>query len=296
MSLQQGTFMNVTRAVALSLLPALLAAPARADELKIAPGALGKYEVEAVKDVAYNGATDADPAKHKLDLYLPRGQKDFPVLFFVHGGTWQRGDRKRYAPFGELYASHGIGTVVISYRLSPQVKHPAHVEDVAKAFAWTCRNVGKHGGRADQVICCGHSAGGHLVALLATDETYLKAEKCSAADVRAVIPISGVYTIPPIGLAKVFGTDARVIEKASPSSHVTGKHPPFLFIYGDRDLPLLGLMADNMCASLKKAECEAATLEVKKRDHVGIMTKMIEEDDPARKAILEFVAKQTAKP
>src|SRR5262245_29640481 len=133
---------------------------ARGDDLKISPSALGKHEVKVVNDLAYYEGADADPAKHKLDLYLPKGQKDFPVLFFVHGGTWKSGDRKVYLKFGELFASHGIGTVVISYRLSPKVQHPAHVQDVARAFAWTWSNIPKHGGRADQIVACGHSAGG----------------------------------------------------------------------------------------------------------------------------------------
>src|SRR5690349_17094303 len=75
--------------------------------------------VKVIKDLAYNDAKDADPAKHKLDLYLPKDKKDFPVLFFVHGGAWRGGDRRTYGRFGTMFAKHGIGTVIISYRLSP---------------------------------------------------------------------------------------------------------------------------------------------------------------------------------
>src|SRR5262245_17933528 len=212
--------MSLHRFLLSALLVTLVALPARADEPKKPAAEEKLFEVETVKDVAYNDAADADPEKQKLDLYLPKGQKDFPVLFFVHGGTWKSGDRKQYPKLGEPYASRGIGTVVISYRLSPQVQHPAHIQDVARAFAWTCGNVGKYGGRADQVFCCGHSAGGHLVSLLATDESYLKAEKRSFADIKGVIPISGVYTIVPAGaLAKAFGNDLQVCQKASPLSN-----------------------------------------------------------------------------
>src|SRR5262245_63836394 len=132
----------------LLLAPLLLAAPAFADAPKsdVARPAEKTFEVEVVADIDYYKGDDADKIKHKLDLYLPKGQKDFPVLFFVHGGAWKSGDRKLYGKLGETFAKNGVGTVIISYRLSPKVQHPAHIEDVAKAFAWTVKNIAKHGG------------------------------------------------------------------------------------------------------------------------------------------------------
>ncbi len=287
--------MKLLRCLPVLLAFALLAAPARADEPKKSAPAEKKFEVKSVKDIAYNDAKDADE-KQKLDLYLPKGEKDFPVLFFVHGGTWKSGDRTKYAPVGELFASHGLGTVVISYRLSPKFQHPAHIQDVAKAFAWTCNNIAKYGGKADQIFVCGHSAGGHLVSLLATDESYLKAEKRSLSDIKGAIPISGVYTIVPIGpLADAFGKDAEVCKKASPINNVGDKEPPFLLIYGDHDLLTLDFMAENMGKKLVEHKCDAKTLKVKDRDHISIMTKLADDGDPTRLAILDFVKKHTEK-
>src|SRR5207249_1315469 len=160
---------------------------------------------------------------------------------FVHGGAWQTGDRNYlgvYQSLGRFYARHGVGTVVISYRLSPQVKHPAHVQDVARAFAWTHKNIGKYGGRPDQVFACGHSAGAHLVSLLAADETYLKAEGLDAKAIRGVIPISGVYRIPDGYLGNVFGRDAEVRKLAGPIAHARPNLPPFLVLYADKDYPV----------------------------------------------------------
>jgi acetyl esterase/lipase len=284
----EGRLMNPLRSV-LPLLAVLLAATARADEPK-------KFEVETVKDLAYNDDRDADAVKHKLDLYLPKGRKDFPVLFFVHGGTWKSGDKKIYAPLGETFAAQGLGTVIINYRLSPKVKHPAHVEDVARAFAWTCAHIAQYGGRADDLFVMGHSAGGHLVSLLATDQSYLKAQQRSLADVKGVISISGVYTIVPLGaLASAFGTDPEVCKKASPINNVGDKEPPFLILYADADLPLLGAMAENMARALKDHKGEVSTLQVAHRDHVSIIKSILNPDDPARLAILDFVKGRTEK-
>src|SRR5262249_60177131 len=114
------------------------------------------------------------------------------VIFSGQGGAWPAGAAKRYPPVGRLLAKNGIGAVIISYRLTPQVKHPGHIEDVARAFAWTHANIGKHGGRADQIFVAGHSAGGHLAALLATNERYLKPHDLTPKAIKGPIPMSRV--------------------------------------------------------------------------------------------------------
>lgn len=156
--------------------------------------------VREVREVAYFSAAKADPFRHTLDLYVPRDKKDFPVVVLVHGGAWLMGDNRccgLYSSVGEFLASRGIGAVLPNYRLSPGVKHPEHIKDVARAFAWTKKNIAKYGGDPDRLFLVGHSAGGHLVALLATQEKYLRAEGCTTADIRGVVGVSGVYHIPP---------------------------------------------------------------------------------------------------
>jgi len=249
------------------------------------------FTVKTIKDVDYYTGPDQHKVKHKLDLYLPDGARDFPVLFFVHGGAWKSGDKSLYAPLGQRFAGLGIGTVVISYRLSPKVQHPAHVQDVARAFAWTKANVGKYGGKADEVFVCGHSAGGHLVALLATDDSYLKAQKCSVSDIKGVIPLSGVYEVTPRTSEAAFGKDKEACQAASPVEHVKEKPPPFLIGYGDNDYPAFDTMAEQLCAALKAAKGEAATVKAKDRNHISLLVQLFAaEDDPLRSAVLAFIA------
>jgi acetyl esterase/lipase len=157
------------------------------------------WEVQRFRDVLYYDGPCKDDFRHRLDMYLPRGRKDFPVVVLVHGGAWTIGDNRScglYASVGEFLASQGIGAVLPNYRLSPRVKHPEHVKDVARAFAWVHSHIGEHGGRPDQIFLAGHSAGGHLVSLVAADETYLQAEGLSSRDIKGVISICGVYRIP----------------------------------------------------------------------------------------------------
>src|SRR5687767_15010899 len=125
-------------------------------------------DVVETKDIAYG-----DHAKQKLDLTVPRDARDFSTIIFIHGGAWREGDRRLYGALGRRLAAAGVGLAATSYRLSPQVKHPEHVKDVARAFAWVHANIAKHGGSPDRLYVMGHSAGGHLAALLALDPTYL---------------------------------------------------------------------------------------------------------------------------
>jgi acetyl esterase/lipase len=158
------------------------------------------WEVEQIRGVCYRDDPDADNFRHRLDIYVPKGAHDFPVVVLVHGGAWVIGNNRSfglYASVGQHLASCGIGAVMPNYRLSPGAKHPEHVKDIARAFAWTHAHIAEYGGRPDQLFLAGHSAGGHLVSLLATDERFLNAEGLCTADVRGVVSISGVYRIPP---------------------------------------------------------------------------------------------------
>jgi acetyl esterase/lipase len=249
------------------------------------------FEIDVVKNIAYRSDKYADPVEHRLDLYVPKGANAFPVMYFVHGGAWRSGDKDEYDEFGRAFAGMGVGTVVINYRLSPKVQHPAHIEDVASAFAWTHANIAKYGGRPDRIFACGHSAGGHLVALLATDDKYLKKEKLSLSDIHGVIAISGVHHILPIVpiCRTAFGSDRDECKDASPINHIGKSEPPFLLLYGDHDIPTLGRMAEDMDAELKKNKCDSECLKMAHRSHISIMTSMVEEKDEARRAIVQFI-------
>jgi acetyl esterase/lipase len=160
------------------------------------PGALA---VESVCDLAYRTGPGTDYFQHRLDLFFPKGKKGYPVVVLVHGGGWTLGDNRccgLYTSVGQFLASQGIGVVIPNYRLAPWVRHPEQVKDAARAVAWTREHIAEYGGDPRQLFLFGHSAGGHLVSLLATDESYLKAEGLTAADLKGVITASGVYHIP----------------------------------------------------------------------------------------------------
>jgi acetyl esterase/lipase len=257
-----------------------------------------KYEVMTVKDLTYFDGEEKDQAKHKLDLFLPKGKKEFPVMFFVHGGAWVHGDKGTflYSNLGRFFASQGIGVVVTNYRLSPGVKHPEHIKDVARAFAWTVKNIEKYGGQPDQIFICGHSAGGHLVALLATDESYLKAEGLSFKNIKGVISISGVYEIPAKVMPPVFGTDEEVAKKASPTNNVKAGLPPFLIVYADKDLKYCDKEpAQKFYEALKAKGDDATICEIPDSNHILTLLTAMSADGAVGLKVLEFIHARTTK-
>ncbi|QJX01137.1 alpha/beta hydrolase [Frigoriglobus tundricola] len=253
-----------------------------------APAAAGA-EVEVVKDLAYAGTTDE---RQKLDLYLPKGKKDYPLVLFLHGGGFSKGDRKDAATFGDTLAKQGIGVAAVGYRLFPEAKHPQQVQDAAKAFAWLKSNAATRGWRADALFVSGHSAGGHLAALLGTDEQYLKAEKLALSDVRGVIALSGAYVVPD-ARKDVFGDEAAR-KAASPLTHVKAGLPGFLLVYADKDSPGRDALSKEFAAALLRVKVEVQVIEAKDREHGTLFTK-ITAGDPTGDAVVAFVRTHSGK-
>ncbi len=258
------------------------------------------YEVQVFADLIYYSEPDANPTKHRLDIFIPAGLVDLPVVFFVHGGSWSSGDKSAYSFVGRTFASQGFVTVVINYRLSPAVQHPAHIEDVARAFAWVYKNIARYGGNPEKLFITGHSAGGHLVALLALDEKYLRAHALSPRTIKGTIPLSGVYdvTVIPPGTSydAVFGTDPQVRLDASPITHVGPGVPPFLVIYAQFEYPTLDAQARQFSERLKLNGNEVQLLEIPGRDHIGLAASIGTPADLTTEAILAFIRTQLTGP
>lgn len=247
---------------------------------------LQEHKVAVTKDVFYVDGKDRHEKKHRLDLFVPDGKGPFPVLMFIHGGAWEMGDKALYGHVGEAFARRGIVTAVVSYRLSPEVKHPAHIQDVARAFAWLKKNAKNYSGDPDRIFVTGQSAGGHLTALLALNEKYLKEVGLKLSDIAGAIPISGVYRLGAKAFPDVFPEDSR--EDAEPARFVGKDKPPFLVMWGDDDPLNLRLMGRSFARQLEGAK----SLEVKDRTHITIVTKIGSPKDELTEAIAAFVLKK----
>jgi acetyl esterase/lipase len=249
------------------------------------PVATAAANIEVQKDISYTDGDPADAAKHKLDLYLPANKKNFPVLMFVHGGSWKSGDKSLYPALGNRFAKLGIGVAIPSYRLMPKNPHPAQIEDTAAAFAWVYKNIAQHGGDVSRIYIAGHSAGGHLVALLALDPRYLAKYDIPLTAIKGVAALSGVYDV-----SKIRGFENVPAEAdPSPLGHVHPKAPPFLVSYCQWDYLALPLQARQFAAALKKSFDPVDLLYVPGQGHISEIIHIVNDDDVIAQAIIKLI-------
>jgi acetyl esterase/lipase len=246
--------------------------------------------VQVAKDITYTEGSEADAGKHKLDIYTPRQGEQFPVILFVHGGAWKSGDRSQYPAIGNRFAKEGVCFVAPSYRLAPKNPHPAQIEDAAAAFAWTVKNIARYGGDPRRIYIAGHSAGGHLVGLLALDARWLKPHGLDPGAIRGVIAMSGVYDLL-IGDAadNVFGRDPARRRDASPMTFVQKPAPQFLVTYCQWDYLLLPAQAVQFHAALRRAGVNADLVYVPGENHISEVISMTRDQDRSVEAILGFI-------
>lgn len=183
--------------------------------------------------------------KQSLNVYHPATKDEgqsLPVVVWVHGGGWRNGDKDNRAAghLCQTWVSAGVVVVGLDYRLTPAVVHPAHVEDVAAGIAWVHNNIAMYGGDPKRVFLLGHSAGAHLVALVATAPQYLQAHdlspKSALAGVMAIDTASYDLTATrAVAVRKLisnaFGDDAKTLRDASPIQHARKNpeaSPPFV--------------------------------------------------------------------
>jgi arylformamidase len=263
-------------------------------------------DVQIHRDLPY-----AEPAdeRQKLDVYAPQGAKDLPVVFWIHGGGWQTGDKSMVQVKPQAFVDKGFVFVSTNYRLLPDVDMGTIVRDVAKAIRWVDAHIAEYGGDPNRLLVMGHSAGAQLAALISIDDRYLKAEGLSLAIIKGCVPVDGdTYDVPAIietaetrrrvhgqpqpklGHREKFGNDPEKHRDFSAVTHVSkGKHiPPFLILYV-ADHPDNSAQAQRLGAVLKESGIAANVFGAKETNHNRINEKLGVADDPSTVALWEFV-------
>ena len=252
------------------------------------------FNVVEHRDIDYVASEDYAENKDKLDLFMPEGLTNAPVVVYFHGGGLQNGTKAIGEGLGRQLASRGIGLVSANYRLSPSVMHPAHIEDATAAFAWAKRNIASYGGDADRVFVSGHSAGAYLAALMALDPRYLDAHNLRLSDIRGAIPISPFlfvedHDIAPSRPKTVWGTDEAVWLDASVTPYIGADKPPMLIIYADGDDDWRREQNQRLAAELSDAGNDAAVIEIADRTHGSVNSNMGDDLDTGMMKVVSFV-------
>ena len=206
----------------------------------------------AARDVAYG----PDP-RQTLDVYAPAaaGSRSAPVLVFFYGGGWSSGDKGGYAFAGRSMAAEGFVTVVPDYRLVPQVRFPAFVQDGAQAVAWARAHAAEFGGDPDRIVLMGHSAGAYIAAMLALDPRWLAAAGAPKGTIKAWAGLAGPYDFLPFDVKSsqdAFGTWPRP-EETQPITFAGAGDPPAFLGHGDVDSTVRLKNSANLAAKLQAA-------------------------------------------
>jgi arylformamidase len=253
----------------------------------------------------------ADPAHERqvLDVYSPKGAKNLPVVFWIHGGGWQAGDKSSVQLKPQVFVEKGFVFVSTNYRLLPSVDMDTIIRDVAKSLGWVHKHIAEHGGDPKRIYVMGHSAGAQLAALVCIDDRYLKAEGVPFDVLKGCVPVDGdTYDVPAIietaetrrrvhgqpqakfGHREKFGNTPEKHRDLSAVTHVAkGKNiPPFLILHV-ADHPDNAAQAQRLGAVLKDAGLLVTVFGAKETNHTKINENLGQPDDPSTKALFDFV-------
>jgi len=176
---------------------------------------LARGQLECQLDVPYR--PDASVA---LDLF-PAARRGAPVLVFIHGGYWRSLDKSVFSYVAAPFVAAGAMVVVPGYSLCPAVSIDTIALQMAQALAWVHRHAAQYGGDATRVVVAGHSAGGHLAAMLLACDGGRLANDLPRRLTRRAVSISGLYDLAPLAAAPMLQVDLRltpeVIARASPA-------------------------------------------------------------------------------
>ncbi|MHC4940136.1 MAG: alpha/beta hydrolase [Planctomycetota bacterium] len=268
-------------------------------------------KVKVTRDLAYG-----THERHKVNLFEPVTDEQFPVVLWIHAGAWSMGGRENETALAMRFAERGIGFAAISYRLSSKVwwdpkaskegfKHPAHAEDCALAFAWLRTRYPKQ-----PLFISGHSCGAHLAALLAMDPRYLKKHGLGLKEVRGVVAIGGAYDIvkyhaalaaaPSFGKERadahlhwIFGESEEEWIAASPATYLEGCTMPMVIV-GEKGQGMRIYHEDFRVAVKKSGVTSIRFVEADDRTH-GQSTPFMsrKHSDPVRDMMIGFIRRNS---
>ncbi len=214
--------------------------------------------------------------RQTLDIYRPPSGVAWrdAIILFLYGGSWSSGDKSMYAFVGQALAARGFTTVIPDYRLYPQAQFPAFIDDVAAAYAWTARTFTQGCTPPRPIIIAGHSAGGHMAALLALDRSYIARQGTDIFPPAALIGLAGPYTFEPTtwpSTRAAFASVAATPDIARPVTFVANGAPPALLLHGAADTLVNLKNTRELAAALTAVGAPVETAEYPGIGHIGLV-------------------------
>lgn len=239
----------------------------------------------------------------KLNIFTPKERPEYPmpVIIFVHGGNWNRGDKDTYGFYGKDIAKRNIILVVPEYTLSPKVTYDHQAKQIAAAISWTQNNIEKHGGNPKQIFMNGHSAGGHLAALSVMNPKY----GINQDDISGVILLDSAgldmywqNTVKPpkkggfYDYQSTFTNNPEIWKDASPIYHISAENPPFLIFQGEKTISAIAKTNKDFVEKLRKVQPEVSYY-LQNKGHFSMMLQFLWGGRKTLKQMENFILQQT---
>ncbi len=236
----------------------------------------------------------------RLDMFVPADAKGpMPVVVFIHGGSWASGRPDDYRFIARALAPHGYAVVLPGYRLYPQVRYPAMLEDAAAALRWVADHAAAHGGDPSRVVVMGHSAGAYNAIMLALDRRWLAHQRLSADALCGAVGLSGPYDFYPWddqASIDAFGK-APDPEDTQPIAHARADAPPLLLVHGTADTRVKPRNSVALARAMTHDGAPTQAVLLKDVSHEGLImmfARPFSSDTRALDVVLPFLAKVTA--
>lgn len=274
--------------LALLALGASLSACSAVDAQQALNRAVSTRGLTAAADQRY-GPSD----RNLLDVYAPANARNAPVVLFVHGGSWQGGDKAGHRFVGESLARAGYVTGVMNYRLAPQHRYPTYIQDTAAALRWMRDHAKRFGGDPDKLFVMGHSAGAFNAVEAVVNERWLREAGVPIRAVRGVIGITGPYSYDFRQYqSRVAFPENATPDEVMPDRHVRPDAPPHLLLVAANDTTVGPQNALNMEAVLKRAGVPVTRTVLPRVNHITIaaaLARPLTFLGGTRQAVIDFI-------
>jgi len=235
-----------------------------------------------------------------LNVFAPKKSSQLKeVLIFVYGGSWNSGKKELYSFFGSRWARKDVVTVVVDYPKSPKAGYDEMAIDVAKAVKWVKENIKNYGGNPDKIFISGHSAGGHLAALVAIKKEYF-------SRVGIANPLKGIILIDAAGLdmygylksenfepgnsyLNTFSNDPKIWKEASPMYFLHSNMPPLLIYRGSKTYPSIETSNEKFVTALKAFVPQPNYTILNGKKHVPMITQFFNTGNDRYKEMKAFM-------
>jgi arylformamidase len=250
-----------------------------------------------IKNILYTQTlNETTSSKPTLNVFKPiKGKTSNPVLIFVHGGYWEKGKKETYGFLGRNFAKKGIVTVIIDYTLSPKANYEDMATEVAQAVAWTKEHISEYKGDETAIFLMGHSAGGHLVALVNTSPKYIIDKSAIRGvilnDAAGLDMYTYLQTYPPTEKHHYKTTWTENPENwkaASPLYFLNDEMAPFKIYVGSKTHESIRVSNAAFIKDLKNYQPDAS-LEILNKKHVPMMSQFFFPWNDRYNEILKFI-------